>query len=179
MAVTLIVEDGTGVANANVYDTFENTTAYFESRGYAWAASPVEDEQLTAMIRGASSLDRIYGLRLGGTKIGGRAQSLLFPREGLEDIDEEAIPEDEVPKEWKTAFYELSWREYTEPGSLSPDYIQSQRVVSETLGPLSVTYSSVDNGYTDVQPVLTMIDDILKPLIGVPPSNLFGTVTRI
>ncbi len=179
MAVTLIVEDGSGVDNANVYDTFANMATYAESMGYAWPTSPVEDEQLTAMIRGASALDRIYGPRLCGTKVGGRAQSLAFPRVGLEDVNEEAIPEDEVPVEWKRAFYELSWREYNEPGSLSPDYVQTQRVVSETLGPLSVTYSSTDTGYKDAQPVLTFVDGILAPLLGGTAYSLFGTTTRI
>lgn len=179
MAVTLIVEDGTGVANANVYDTFAATTSYMHDHGYDWAESPQEDEQLTAMIRGAAALDRLYGGKLEGKKVGGRGQSLLFPRENMTDASGEEIADNEVPKEWKTAFYELSWREYSEPGSLSPDYVQTQRTVSETLGPLSVTYSSSDRGSEDAQPVLTQIDGILASLIGLTSVSLFGTAVRI
>lgn len=179
MAVTLIVEDGTGVANANAYDTFENVSAYFESRGYVWATSPVEDDQFTAIIRGTAALDALYGSRLGGKKVNGREQSLLFPRTGLEDAECEEIADDVVPIEWKRASYELAWREYNEPGSLTPDYVQTARTVSETLGPLSVTYAQSSGGASDAQPVLPLVDKILEPLLGFPPSKLFGTVTRI
>lgn len=182
MAVILIVEDGTGVENANAYDTFENVSAYFEEQGYEWnsTASPDPDStQLTAIIRGTRALDAIYGDRLTGSKVGGRAQSLLFPRTGMEDNDCEEIADDVVPIEWKRAMYEMAWREYGEPGSLTPDYVQTARTVSETLGPLSVTYASSSGGWLDAQPVLTLVDKILLPLLGRVASKMFGQTTRI
>ncbi len=181
----LIVETGAGVANANVYDTMVNISAYHESMGNeAWAdaESSPDNERESAFIRGTAYIEGKYGMRLNGKRKNGRNQSLWLPQIGLTDYAGESIAEDEIPIEWKRATYVAALRELTAPGSLAPDYDGLGRVKSETLGPLSVTYMDVQKGVSDSQPVIEEIDRILQTLIGYARTDrglYFGEVTRI
>ena len=175
--VDMIVETGAGVANANAYDTLENVSLYHANHGntdWLQSASPT-DEQEAAIIRASAYLDRKYGSRYPGTKMNGRAQSLGWPRKDATDANGETIEDDEVPNEVKKAVAEAALREYLEPGSLSPDYLNTSQVTSETLGPLSVSYAvSQTTSLKDSQPIITVIDDIMSGLVRAPASLLFG-----
>lgn len=175
--VDLIVETGAGILNANAYDTLENVSLYHVNHGNTdWdpALSPT-DEQEAAIIRASAYLDRKYGSRYPGTKVLGRAQSLAWPRKDATDVNGETIEDDEVPTEIKKAVAEAALREFLEPGSLSPDYVNTAQVTSETLGPLSVSYAvSQTTSVKDTQPVVTVIDDIMATLLKAPVSLLFG-----
>lgn len=94
------------------------------------------------------------------------------------DLDGNPIPTDAVPAEIEYATYEAALRELTSPGGLSPDYVYSGRVTSERIGPIGVTYAGPMNGADDVRPVVTIIDDILAPLIATKMQYLSGPSGR-
>ena len=73
-----------------------------------------------------------------------------------------------MPVEIEQATYEASLREITNPGSLSPDYVASQMIKREKVGPLETEFavSESSSGAGSVRPVITIVDEMLAPLLG-------------
>lgn len=167
------------------YGTVEGFFEYCASNGYdvdELSPSP-EDTVEVILRRGSVYIDGAYLDRFPGTKTGGRSQIRAWPRTGASDVEGHEIPVSEVPVEIEQATYEAALREYDQPGSLVPDYVGSDRVKSESVGPLSVTYadSHTEGSARDAYPVIGVIDRILSPLLGSSSgtgSTLFGEVTR-
>lgn len=176
----VIVEDGSVVPDANSYITVSYADYYLGKQGHTdWVTTALEDK-ISAIIRATLGVDSTYGARYPGTKVAGRAQSLLWPRKDAEDINEDEIPADEVPIEIRKATAEAAYLEWLTPGYLSPNWTIDQLVTQETLGPLSVSYSDPANfGRGGNLPTLTKIDGILYPILGSGAPQLFGTTSRI
>lgn len=111
MAVTLIVEDGTGLANANTYVTLAESNTYFADQGNAGLAWAAPDELKNEYLANAcAALDRVFGrdyisyLRASDTTI----QSLLWPRENVWDKHNRRIPAGFIPQEVKDAQCEMA-----------------------------------------------------------------------
>ncbi|WP_414461816.1 DnaT-like ssDNA-binding protein [Hyphomicrobium sp. DY-1] len=161
------------------YGTIEQASAYHDARGNAaWAAadSSPDSARLAALVRASTWLDGRFGAKYPGKKTGGRSQLLGWPRSCARDVEGNAIADDEVPVEVLSATYEAALRELADPGSLSPDLILAERVISERVGPISQTYS--DNQIvtaTDMRPTVTLIDDIMSALVGAE-SNTKSTL---
>ncbi|MBX3490902.1 DnaT-like ssDNA-binding protein [Parvibaculum sp.] len=151
----------------SIYGTLPGALAYHAARGNtAWAAAGVTDELRTAaMTRAATALDGRYGRRFPGSRTGGRAQTLAWPRESATDAEGETIPDDEVPVEIVNASYELALSELVSPGALSPTVTPGKiKTRARVEGAVDVTYK--DSGVSGQRPVLTIVDDILAPLLG-------------
>lgn len=163
----LVVETGAGVANANSWVDMSFMDQYCADMGYStWgvAQSP-DDVRIAAVIRGGAYVSRAYVERWPGTKVGGRSQTMPWPRADATDVDGEDIGSSEIPIEVKQAQCEAALREYVNPGSLLPDYTSASRVIREKVGDLEVQYA--DDFRIDAQlPVITVIDDILASIIG-------------
>lgn len=189
---------------APYYGTLAAALSYHSDRGNAaWGAS-TDQLRTAALVRASVWLDGRYRARFPGVRTGGRAQVLEWPRmpatgtqlygqgrdpwseadeDGLYastvfDVDGNAISTDAVPAEIETATYEAALRELTSPGSLSPDYVASQRVVSESIGALSVDYADGSGTENDVRPCVTVVDDILSSLIRPATPALTGHTVR-
>lgn len=100
MAVTIIKEDGTGIANANSYATLAEAETYLEQTGRkstgAWNTAGT-DAKSAALISGTDYMDQRNRKRYKGTRFSS-AQRLEWPREGVSDeldllLDATAIPE--------------------------------------------------------------------------------------
>lgn len=182
--MALVVEDGTVVAGANSYVDMSYADAYHSSRNnVAWleGASSPDTAREGALIRATQWLDATYKSRYPGLRLQGRTQPLQWPRSGAYDVDGNEIAEDEIPQEIMAATCEAALRELSSPGSLAPDYNNSQRVVSEKVGDLAVTYSDSTSA-ADMTPVFSMIDGILSSLFVATQDGsnlLFGESTRI
>jgi hypothetical protein len=162
------VEDGTGLANASSYVSVEEADEYFGDRqNFDWEAGDKE----SALIRATFYIDGKYSGLWSGTRTNGRDQALSWPRYGALDSEGNEIPEDEIPVELKYAVMEAALREMAIPGSLSPDQIETQTVVREKVGPLEVEYDS-KTGVDNPRPMITVIDELLKPLLGRRSSNV-------
>ena len=79
MAVTLIVETGAGVANANSFVTVEVVKAYAANRG---VALPAEDDAVAIQLIKATDAIKMYSNRLAGTLVSGE-QALPYPRSNV------------------------------------------------------------------------------------------------
>ena len=162
--VTLVVEDGTGLADANSYASVAEADTYFENRGNAaWAALSTTNKQ-TALIRATDYMIQAYrpnwkGLRNTDT------QALDWPREYVQRIDSTGgygpypsyYPDDVVPVEIKQACMELASRASTD--TLAPDL--EQLTIREKVGPIEVEYSEFSPQYVRFRAV----DNLLAPFL--------------
>ncbi len=79
------------------------------------------------------------------------------------------IQPDEIPEEVERATYEAALRELVAPGSLSPDFLASEVVTKEKVGPIEVTYAeAAADAQLPNRPVVPAIDEILAPLLRTP-----------
>lgn len=128
MAATLIVEDGSGVEDANCYFTLDELDAYYEAHPYAAVVTALDEDQKTRFsIAACRNLDVSCDLR--GVKVAWD-QDREWPRIGVviptdpvaaaaagavvvtgnENVlatGAGAIPANVVPKRWKQACMEL------------------------------------------------------------------------
>jgi len=97
MAATFIVEDGTGLSNANSYASVADADQYHENNGNptAWSGATAAVKQ-NALREGTRILDNWYRLRWKGRRLS-RDQALLWPRAYVEDEDRFAVDSDIVP----------------------------------------------------------------------------------
>jgi hypothetical protein len=131
--MALTVETGAGLANADAYVSQEDFKTYCAARQYDLIGRlPAE---LDAKLRlAAQYIDTQW--RFKGTRLSG-AQALEFPRSGL--VDWSGFTVVGVPKRLKDAACELAF------SALSTDLYEvadrGGRIKSESVGPISVTYS--------------------------------------
>lgn len=123
--MAIVIEDGTGLPNAEAYISVADADAYFAARGNAAWAALTETAKEHALRLGADYMGAEYGRRWCGTRLTD-TQALDWPR-----------CEEGVPEAVKRANAELAVR--ASAGVLMAD--QGAQVKQETVGPISVTYA--------------------------------------
>lgn len=177
--MALVVEDGTGLPDAESYASVEGAAAYAADHGLTFPASDTAGTE-SALRRATAWIDGAYGPRFPGQRKNGRGQALQWPQVGGVDAYGAEIPEDEVPTEIVRATIEAAVRELANPGALSPDVNPSSVIKSASVsGAVSVTYADVDpDGF---RAVVGVIDDILSGLLLAKPKPgvaIFGEGAR-
>lgn len=157
--MSLIVEDGTGLADAESYLSVADAAIYHANMGTdaAWAAVGATAVQ-EAMLRRATNYlrSRYYNMWEGSAVAA--AQRLDWPRSGVPTRDGYgAIASNSVPEEVKNACAELALKAFS--ADLMPD--QNQAVKREKIGPIEVEYSE----YSPSSPSYVAIDAMLAPLL--------------
>ena len=173
MATTLIVEDGTVVANANAFVSLATCDTYHTLRGNAtWTGTDALKE--AAIIQATFYLDR---LRWKGFKTG-MSNPLAWPRYGndvsgwngmvspasplMGVVDEDGydVGAATVPKKVQDATCEMALRFLT--GAVpEPDLDRGGKIKSQTIDVISITYES---GASPV-PVYTVLKNLLRGLL--------------
>lgn len=142
--MALVVEDGTGLANAEAYISVADADAYFAARGNAAWAELSTDQKEQALRLGADYMGQVYGPRWCGERATS-TQALDWPR-----TDACNIASNVVPVAVKRANAELAVRSAT-TGALLSD--AGAQVKQETVGPISVTYADGARQYVKYQAV--------------------------
>jgi hypothetical protein len=177
----LIVENGTGMANADSYVSLADANAYATSRGLTFPIAGADATLAEQALRRATVwLDAAYRGRFSGYRKNRRAQALEWPRTGALDAlcPPNPIDPDAVPIEIVQATIEAAVREKAAPGSLSPD-VTPGKIISEVAVEVAVSVKyATPGGVQDQRPVSTVIDGILSPLLGERAANLFGRAER-
>jgi len=155
-----------GGANADSYPSLAYALAYHAAKGNAAWASATDANRETALRRATTWLDGTYRAHWTGYRVNGRLQALEWPRSDVVDIGDYAVDYMTIPPEILRATCEAALRELATPGSLSPDVTDAAIVVSEKVGPISVTYRG-GGGTAGQRPILTVIDDILSGLLSI------------
>jgi hypothetical protein len=136
--MTLTVETGAGLADADALVSLADCDAYHTAQGHADWTGPDADKE-SAIRRATTHLSR--AVTWTGVRTHGRAQALAWPRSGCVDGEGNGIASNEIPGEIADACAELALIELATPGALSPVVTPSDAVKSETIGPISVEYA--------------------------------------
>lgn len=173
----LVVEDGTGLANAESYISVADATTYHANRGNAaWAALASDTVREQKLRIATEYLSDKYRLRWKGVRVTA-TQALDFPRYGIVREDYYVVssvppssidgtiyyPSDEVPAEAIRACAELALRAID--GPLLDDV--TQKVKREKVGPIETEYA--DGASATV--TYSAIDGMLAPFLN-PRSSL-------
>lgn len=176
----LVVEDGTGLADAESYISVANADTYFSNRGFTLWATLSTNEKEQALRRSTDYMLQVYRLKWKGTRVTG-TQALDWPRNWVVRDDYEFAtqngaqviggrqyyPADEVPIEIQNACAELAFK--AAGGELAPDI--AQRVVREKVDVLEVEYDRYGPQYTQFR----AIDNLLAPFL----KDVGGAVRRV
>lgn len=175
--MTLIVEDGTGKADAESYISVADASAYHTARGNAaWAALASDTLREQALRRATDYMLQRYRKRWGGYRYGA-TQALDWPRSfvylepfvhGAVGTYPYLVADNIVPTEVKNACAELALR--AAAGSLSPD--QSRAKTRVKVGPIETEYDA--SSPQGVQ--FVAIEAMLSPYFGAAGGNTLKVV---
>lgn len=161
--MTLIVEDGSNVADANSYADVAFIRTFAEARGVTLPAADPDVEKMAII-----AMDYIEALRSkfqGSKTYTDPAQALQWPRSGVL-IDCTAFPDDSIPVELKKAQAQLVIEQLEMP-DLSPS-TDGYAVAKEKVDVIEVEYASgrLSGSATSVAtPSYPKVDAYLDPLI--------------
>ena len=157
--MTLIVEVGQGLTDAESYASVADADTYFSNRGMTnWATLSAEEKE-QALRRATDYMGQAYRGRWKGYRTS-VTQALDFPRQSVVMCDmatNYTIPFDVIPNEVKTACIEYAWRAAS--GELAGDLTQG--ILSESVGSLSVRYDNHSPQHVRYR----AIDMLLKPFL--------------
>lgn len=155
----VIVENGTGLLDADSYVSLAEFKSWCSNRGYRWEEA--EDFQIEEQLRLATGWIDTYN-RYKGTRLKAE-QTLEFPRADLVDWSSHTITG--VPHRVKQACCELAYKGLSEP--LYVDLDRGGKITSESVGPLSVSYAAD----APAGKVFMFAANLLKPYVR-DPSQL-------
>lgn len=157
MAVVLVVENGTGLATANSYTTLAEADAYLERHLYADAwTNADEDRRVSALVWATQLLDeRMEWAGIPATT----TQALCWPRDEAYDRLGIVVSTTVVPVPVKRATAELARSLLADN---RPELSDRGGVVSQSVGPLSVTYGA---GGSTRSTVPSTVYALLGPLV--------------
>lgn len=182
MAVTVTVENGSGIPGANSYSIVAAFKAYAEQQG--WSLTGISDDQIgSALIRGTSGLDGLYGAKFPGVRTN-PLQGLQWPRKAgsyvngtfvegypvsVSDSEGVLILSNVVPARVVAATHQLAWRELQKPGSTTPDVAAGGGFQRIKAG--SVEVSRFSPGSYSSRASFAVVDGILAGLLGQASLN--------
>lgn len=162
--MSLIVETGAGLVDAESYISEADTDAYHlnhtDSSDWSGATTEVKEDALRVATQ---YLDAVYRLRWLGRRTN-ETQRLSWPRMGAVDSDEYVLPSDDLPRQLEEACAEAALLHITEANGLLPPVsdpgIERENVA---VGPLKsdITYSGTKTGV----PQFTIVRMLIKGLI--------------
>ncbi len=104
---TIILEDGTGVSNANSYVTLAEANTYFTNTGnLGWGGE--DDFKTQNLINATAALDATYGPRFISMLRDNVDQALLWPRDQVWDRHSRRINNGVIPTPLKNAQFEMA-----------------------------------------------------------------------
>lgn len=155
---TLIVEDGSGVANANTYADVAYARAYAEDVGLSL---PADDDALTVLL--LASMPYLESRPYKGRRVD-PTQALAWPRDGVM-IDQQPYPNNQIPDAIKKA--QVTAASMIGEGTDLLPTIEGQFITKEKVGPIETEYSDEYLRTPDGMTIFSAIDVFLLPyLIG-------------
>ena len=170
--MALIVENGTGLVDAESYISVADADTYHSNRGNtAWATYTTSvKEQL--LRKATDYIEQVYRLRWLGYRHT-EDQALSYPRDEVPRRDFTFLnqfsfyPNDEVPTEVKNACAEFALRANAE--ALAPDI--ARIATREKVGSLEVEYDVNSPAYV----IYRAIDNLVAPFL----NSLSGNIKRV
>jgi hypothetical protein len=165
---TLVVEDGSGIANANSYTSVSFSLAHFDNRANpaAWSGAATAVQE-AALRQATFYLEDVYGANWRGAKAS-EAQALSWPRSGVTDGDTGfGYDSDEIPTRLQEAVCELALR-VVDGDTLNPDVaVGAAGVTTSAVSIGSVSISESYAGSSSTAPRFPEVHQKLRPLLAV------------
>ena len=160
--ISFVVEDGTGLPNANSYCGLDYALEYCVSKGYTNWLSLTEDMQKIYIIRGTEFVDNFYNWK---GRRGSQSQSMAFPRLDLYDEDHYEVRG--VPDKLKKACIEAAFLNSSSGSdTLFTTKDENGAIKRQKVDSLEVEYFSNQQNETNANAVdYTTIYDILNKLL--------------
>lgn len=149
--MTIIVEDGSIVPNADSYVSVADYETWADARGIEYDDAVIEGQILRAM-------DYIETLRFIGQK-STKAQPLQFPRVGVV-VDGFELDYDEIPIQLKRAVFESVKAESEGVSQLAN---VERRTMREKVGEIEVEYAENSNSVTSVIAINKALYKLIAP----------------
>ncbi|MCF8481989.1 MAG: hypothetical protein K9H25_16310 [Rhodospirillum sp.] len=164
--MTLTVEEGLGLAEADSFLSLEAADAYWSARPHANLSDPwlaaAESGREGALREASAHLGLAYGDRFSGAPTRGRGQALCWPRLGAVDRSGVPLGGDSVPREVLAATCELAARALKAP--LMADRDRSGKVSEEAVTLDAVSTRTVYDLSFPSGPALPVVEGLLTPL---------------
>jgi hypothetical protein len=168
--MSLIVEDGTGLATAESFVSVVNADTYHSNRGNATWATLTTEQKEQALRRATDYMEQVYRTRWTGY-LKTTTQALGWPRTEapLADVGYgyAYYSSDAVPQIVKNACAELALK--AAAGELAPDV--EPRVKREKVGPIETEYAE----YGEQSTQFRAIDNMLLPVL----SSVGGAFRKV
>ena len=159
--MTFIVEDNTGLIDANSFVSIEYADSYFGDRGNIdWGGVSTFDAKRSLLIIATDYIETVYAQAFTGKRYS-EGQALSFPRY----VDGKKC---DVPDRLKKAVCELAVKAIEEP--LLED--TGKNTIEETVGSITVKYSEYGSQTTQYNAVFKL----LQPYISVLSSSAYKAV---
>ena len=160
--ISFVVEDGTGLPNANSYCDLDYALEYCVSKGYTNWLTLTEDMQKIYIIRGTEFVDNFYNWK---GRRGSQSQSMAFPR--LDLFDEDHYEVRGVPDKLKKACIEAAFLNSSSGSdTLFTTKDENGAIKRQKVDSLEVEYFSNQQSETNTDAVdYTTIYDILNKLL--------------
>ena len=163
--MTLVVENGTGLANANAYLTLAEADAYFQARNNTVWQQKTNPDKEAAILYATSFLDSNF-YWLGHIKV--YNQAIGWPRILVYDKDYRNIDSDSVPRRVKDATAELALEATQAP--LSPSLASGGGVKRQKVASLEIEYFDNANPQRTYPLVRQLLNGLYKDS---PTAELF------
>lgn len=154
--MALVLEDGTGLEDADSFVSLAEVRAFASSRGVTLSEDDATVETLIILAHDyiLAREGQLQGIRLK------ESQALPYPRRGV-CLYGRYLADGVIPRTLKSAIAQLVIESLTI--SILPARTDS-RVVRETVGPITTVYSDGKTTF-DPQPVMPRVDAFLGPLL--------------
>lgn len=159
MPITITVETGDIVADANAYVSVDDVRAYASNRGVALSD---DNDTVAAMLIKATDYLEMFAGKYPGTRTDPATQVLQWPREDAY-INDELIADDAIPRQLIQCQCALVMAEHSGIDIL-PNPSLTDFVIEEKVGPLTTKYATPVIGAPTV--VLTQVNALLRQLFG-------------
>lgn len=156
--MSLIVEDGTGMATAESYISVADASTYFTARAVTtWGALATDALREAALRKATEYMISTYRDRWQGLRVYPTVQALCWPRYGVA-IEGVYLDDDVIPETIKRACAELALKAAS--ADLNPDLTQG--VVREKVGSIEVEYDKSSPQSTRYKAIDAMLAPYLK-----------------
>jgi len=174
---TLIIEDGSNVANANCYVDLAFVRTYADDRGLSVSA---DDTTLTQHIIAGTDYLESRRFEYGGYKTN-TTQSLQFPRTDLVMDKVVTVGKNSIPEVLKQSQAQLCVEQFSGIVLFPlPDASVGGQVTQETVGPITVKYSETASAGSKYRGVIfAAVETLLQSLFSDGASGYFLNTVRV
>ena len=167
--MAFVVEDGSGLPNANSYASVQEADDYMTDRNNSeWAALTLTKKQ-GCLVSATEYIDTRWGSKLRGQR-STETQALEFPRKGC------GLKSDEVPVRIKSACIQYALIASSTPLSPNPQYSESGTPLISTrekVGPIEEEYKSGENASSVTWNPYPLADSLMQSFIWVTGGRLY------